>query len=263
MTIRHVFLPFLIVSIDSADGIRMRHASPRFNSSGAPLRRPRWRRHRRPPLPRCRRVFPSPNPRHRRPRRRAKAGARCGRCFERRLASWLSASRSTARCTTWRPSRTRRCSMCCATISVSLLPSSAAGSANAVPARCSSTAPRCVPVTRRSAHSGNRRSPRSKASALSIARIPLQSAFIAEQAVQCGYCIPGMIMLAKALLDQKPQPSEAEVRVGLAGNLCRCGAHNRIVRAVLRAASQSTGESRKRRSRETAPRISAAVHNDP
>jgi nicotinate dehydrogenase subunit A len=70
---------------------------------------------------------------------------------------------------------------------------------------------------------------------------PLQSAFIAEQAVQCGYCIPGMIMLAKALLDRKPQPSEAEVRLGLAGNLCRCGTHNRIVRAVLRAASQSAG----------------------
>jgi nicotinate dehydrogenase subunit A len=70
---------------------------------------------------------------------------------------------------------------------------------------------------------------------------PLQSAFIAEQAVQCGYCIPGMIMLAKALLDRKPQPNEAEVRVGLAGILCRCGTHNRIVRAVLRAASQSTG----------------------
>jgi nicotinate dehydrogenase subunit A len=70
---------------------------------------------------------------------------------------------------------------------------------------------------------------------------PLQSAFIAEQAVQCGYCIPGMIMLAKALLDRKPQPSEAEVRLGLAGNLCRCGTHNRIVRAVLRAAAQSTG----------------------
>jgi nicotinate dehydrogenase subunit A len=69
---------------------------------------------------------------------------------------------------------------------------------------------------------------------------PLQSAFIAEQAVQCGYCIPGMIMLAKALLDRKPQPSEAEVRLGLAGNLCRCGTHNRIVRAVLRAAAQST-----------------------
>lgn len=70
---------------------------------------------------------------------------------------------------------------------------------------------------------------------------PLQSAFIAEQAVQCGYCIPAMIMLAKALLDRKPQPSEAEVRLGLAGILCRCGTHNRIVRAVLRAAAQSAG----------------------
>jgi nicotinate dehydrogenase subunit A len=65
---------------------------------------------------------------------------------------------------------------------------------------------------------------------------PLQAAFIAEQAAQCGYCIPGMIMLAKALLDRMQQPSEAEVRLGLAGNLCRCGAHNRIVRAVLKAA---------------------------
>ena len=65
---------------------------------------------------------------------------------------------------------------------------------------------------------------------------PLQAAFIAEQAVQCGYCIPGMIMLAKALLDRIQQPSEAEVRLGLAGNLCRCGAHNRIVRAILKAA---------------------------
>jgi len=65
---------------------------------------------------------------------------------------------------------------------------------------------------------------------------PLQAAFIAEQAAQCGYCIPGMIMLAKALLDRKQQPSEAEVRLGLAGNLCRCGAHNRVVRAVLKAA---------------------------
>jgi nicotinate dehydrogenase subunit A len=68
---------------------------------------------------------------------------------------------------------------------------------------------------------------------------PLQAAFISEQAVQCGYCIPGMIMLAKALLDRKAQPSEAEVRLELAGNLCRCGTHNRIVRAVLRAAQAS------------------------
>ncbi len=65
---------------------------------------------------------------------------------------------------------------------------------------------------------------------------PLQAAFMTEQAAQCGYCIAGMIMSAKALLDRNPQPSEAEVRQGLAGNLCRCGTHNRIVRAVLRAA---------------------------
>ena len=65
---------------------------------------------------------------------------------------------------------------------------------------------------------------------------PLQAAFMAEQAAQCGYCIAGIIMSAKALLDRNPQPSEADVRQGLAGNLCRCGTHNRIVRAVLRAA---------------------------
>jgi nicotinate dehydrogenase subunit A len=65
---------------------------------------------------------------------------------------------------------------------------------------------------------------------------PLQAAFIAEQAAQCGYCIAGMIMLAKALLDRIEKPTEAEIRLGLAGNLCRCGAHNRIVRAVLKAA---------------------------
>jgi nicotinate dehydrogenase subunit A len=65
---------------------------------------------------------------------------------------------------------------------------------------------------------------------------PLQAAFMAEQAAQCGYCIAGIIMFAKALLDRIQQPSEAEVRLGLAGNLCRCGAHNRIVRAVLKAA---------------------------
>jgi len=65
---------------------------------------------------------------------------------------------------------------------------------------------------------------------------PLQAAFMAEQAAQCGYCIAGMIMFAKALLDRTPQPSEAEVRLALADNLCRCGVHNRIVRAVLKAA---------------------------
>ena len=67
---------------------------------------------------------------------------------------------------------------------------------------------------------------------------PLQRAFIDEQAAQCGYCINGMIMSAKALLDRNPKPSETEVREALATNLCRCGTHNRIVRAILRAADE-------------------------
>jgi len=66
----------------------------------------------------------------------------------------------------------------------------------------------------------------------------LQRAFIGEQAAQCGYCINGMIMSAKALLDAKPHPSEDEVREALAGNFCRCGTHNRIIRAVLHAANE-------------------------
>jgi nicotinate dehydrogenase subunit A len=63
----------------------------------------------------------------------------------------------------------------------------------------------------------------------------LQRAFIHEQACQCGYCSSGMIMAAQALLARNPKPSEAEVQQALEGHLCRCGAHNRIVRAVLRA----------------------------
>jgi nicotinate dehydrogenase subunit A len=65
---------------------------------------------------------------------------------------------------------------------------------------------------------------------------PLQGAFIAEQAMQCGYCISGILVSAAALLKRKPTPTEAEVRQALDRNLCRCGSHNRIVRAVLRAA---------------------------
>jgi nicotinate dehydrogenase subunit A len=65
---------------------------------------------------------------------------------------------------------------------------------------------------------------------------PLQRAFIDEQAAQCGYCSNGMIMSAKELIDRNPRPSEQDVRAALAGNLCRCGTHNRIIRAVLRAA---------------------------
>lgn len=69
----------------------------------------------------------------------------------------------------------------------------------------------------------------------------LQRAFIDEQAAQCGYCTSGMIMTAKALLDRTPNPSEAQVRAALDGNLCRCGTHNRVVRAVLRAAQSGRG----------------------
>src|SRR5215467_2488256 len=62
---------------------------------------------------------------------------------------------------------------------------------------------------------------------------PLQRAFIAEQAAQCGYCVPGILMSAAALLRQNASPTEADVRTALDRNLCRCGAHNRMVRAVL------------------------------
>jgi nicotinate dehydrogenase subunit A len=64
----------------------------------------------------------------------------------------------------------------------------------------------------------------------------LQRAFIEEQAAQCGYCIAGMIMRAQALLERKPSPTDAEIRQHMAINLCRCGTHMRILRAVRRAA---------------------------
>jgi nicotinate dehydrogenase subunit A len=67
---------------------------------------------------------------------------------------------------------------------------------------------------------------------------PLQQAFIDEQAMQCGYCSNGMIMSAKALLDKNGKPSDADIKQALSGNLCRCGSHNRIVRAVARAAKE-------------------------
>jgi aerobic-type carbon monoxide dehydrogenase small subunit (CoxS/CutS family) len=67
----------------------------------------------------------------------------------------------------------------------------------------------------------------------------LQQAFIDEQAAQCGYCSSGMIVQAYALLERNPDPTDGEVRSALDGNLCRCGSHNRIVRAVLRAAKEA------------------------
>jgi nicotinate dehydrogenase subunit A len=66
---------------------------------------------------------------------------------------------------------------------------------------------------------------------------PLQQAFLAEQAGQCGYCLSGILMSAKALLDRNPRPSRADIVAALDRHLCRCGAHNRIIRAVEHAAA--------------------------
>jgi nicotinate dehydrogenase subunit A len=70
---------------------------------------------------------------------------------------------------------------------------------------------------------------------------PVQAAFIAEQASQCGYCTAGLVMAARAFLQTNRRPTESEVKQALAGNLCRCGSHVRVVRAVLRAAAQMGG----------------------
>jgi nicotinate dehydrogenase subunit A len=66
----------------------------------------------------------------------------------------------------------------------------------------------------------------------------IQQAFVDEQALQCGYCINGMIMTTKALLDKNPKPTDSQIKEALAGNLCRCGTHVRILRAVKRASGQ-------------------------
>ncbi|HZM35910.1 MAG TPA: (2Fe-2S)-binding protein [Burkholderiales bacterium] len=69
-------------------------------------------------------------------------------------------------------------------------------------------------------------------------RHPIQKALVAEQAAQCGYCMSGIVMSAVALLSQNKSPSESQIRSALDGNLCRCGSHNRVVRAVMRAAHE-------------------------
>ena len=68
---------------------------------------------------------------------------------------------------------------------------------------------------------------------------PVQKAFIDEQAAQCGYCINGMVMTAAALLERNPKPSDTDIRKAMDGNLCRCGTHMRILRAVKRAAGEA------------------------
>jgi carbon-monoxide dehydrogenase small subunit len=74
---------------------------------------------------------------------------------------------------------------------------------------------------------------------------PLQKAFIEAAGVQCGYCTPGMIMMAKALLDENPTPTEEEIRFALAGNLCRCTGYTKIVEAVKQAAAVIGSQSRR------------------
>ena len=71
---------------------------------------------------------------------------------------------------------------------------------------------------------------------------PLQQTFIEESAVQCGYCIPGMIMAAKALLDENPNPDEAEIKKAISGNLCRCTGYTKIITAISAAAEKIRSE---------------------
>jgi nicotinate dehydrogenase subunit A len=73
---------------------------------------------------------------------------------------------------------------------------------------------------------------------------PLQQAFLDEQAGQCGYCLSGILISAKALIDANPKPTRAEIAAALDDNICRCGSHNRILRAVEKAAAAIRGASR-------------------
>ena len=71
---------------------------------------------------------------------------------------------------------------------------------------------------------------------------PLQETFIEEGAIQCGFCTPGFILTAKAFLDSNPKPTEVEIRLAIAGNLCRCTGYDKIVRAILKAAGGKDGK---------------------
>lgn len=73
----------------------------------------------------------------------------------------------------------------------------------------------------------------------------LQRAFVEETAIQCGYCTTGMVMSARALLYENPNPTEEEIRIALAGNICRCSGYTQIIRAVKRAAAEELGEEKR------------------
>ena len=80
---------------------------------------------------------------------------------------------------------------------------------------------------------------------------PLQQAFIDSAAVQCGFCAPGMLLSAKALLDRNPQPSEREIREGIAGNLCRCTGYVKVVKAIRQAAAAMAEQERQKEPEES------------
>ncbi len=107
----------------------------------------------------------------------------------------------------------------------------AAGSSSAAAAWCWWTARRRLPARARPEPSPDGASPPSRA----WPAHPLVAAFLDEQAGQCGYCLSGIIVSAKALLDRQPAPSRAEIIAALDPHLCRCGAHNRIIRGIERA----------------------------
>jgi len=92
---------------------------------------------------------------------------------------------------------------------------------------------------------------------------PLQEAFVEEQAVQCGLCVPGIIMTAKALLDRNPHPTDDDIRKGMGVNLCRCGIYDRVLRAIRRAAGETTGLSADHQTVSTAPLSSSDPRRTP
>ena len=92
---------------------------------------------------------------------------------------------------------------------------------------------------------------------------PIQAAFVDNTALQCGFCIPGMIMRSKALLDENPDPTEAEVRAGLEDNLCRCTGYKKIVESVLDAADRMGADERPDRDATTDDREGVATDGGP
>ncbi len=134
------------------------------------------------------------------------------------------------------------CSRCCARSSASPAPSMAASSASAAPARCSSTAGPCSPAwrSRRRWKGGRSRPSRGSSSATSSTRY--RPTFADLGAAQCGYCTPGILMAAKALIADNAAPTRDEIRAALAGNLCRCTGYQKILEAVEGAAAMLRGE---------------------